>query len=153
AVNAGLKDDDMMADSTVPSFSIGTSSPSAIRMAGAYATFATSGQQNPTYSVTEVKKKGEVVFKHKKQPRRAFSPLIADNVTDVLKNVVENGTGKPARLPGREAAGKTGTTDGNKSAWFVGYTPQLSTAISMFRLDDDETNTKRKFEEMFGTGG
>ncbi|KAB2591010.1 penicillin-binding protein [Streptomyces arboris] len=153
AVAAGLKDDGMMADSTVPSFSIGTSSPSAIRMAGAYATFATSGQQNPTYSVTEVKQNGKPVFQHKKQSKRAFSTAIADNVTDVLKNVVENGTGKPARLEGREAAGKTGTTDGNKSAWFVGYTPQLSTAISMFRLDDDETNTKRKFEEMFGTGG
>ncbi|MEW1759599.1 transglycosylase domain-containing protein [Streptomyces cyaneofuscatus] len=153
AVLAGLKDDGMMADSTVPSFSIGTSSPSAIRMAGAYATFATSGQQNPTYSVTEVKQNGRTVFQHKKQSKRAFSTVVADNVTDVLKNVVENGTGQPARLEGREAAGKTGTTDGNKSAWFVGYTPQLSTAISMFRLDDDETNTKRKFEEMFGTGG
>ncbi|WP_078562471.1 MULTISPECIES: transglycosylase domain-containing protein [unclassified Streptomyces] len=153
AVAAGLKDDGMMADSTVPSFSIGTSSPSAIRMAGAYATFATSGQQNPTYSVTEVKQEGKVVFKHKKQSKRAFSSLIADNVTDVLKGVVEKGTGKPARLEGREAAGKTGTTDGNKSAWFVGYTPQISTAISMFRLDDDETNKDRKFEEMFGTGG
>ena len=54
---------------------------------------------------------------------------------------------------GREVAGKTGTTDGNKSAWFVGYTPQLSTAISMFRMDDDETNKKRKFLEMYGTGG
>ena len=50
-------------------------------------------------------------------------------------------------------AGKTGTTDGNKSAWFVGYTPQLSTAISMFRMDDDETNKNRKFLEMYGTGG
>ncbi|SCD41835.1 transglycosylase domain-containing protein [Streptomyces sp. DvalAA-19] len=153
AVAAGLRDDGMMADSTVPSFSIGTSSPSAIRMAGAYATFATSGQQNPTYSVTEVKQEGKVVFKHKKQSKRAFSPLIADNITDVLKGVVEKGTGKPAQLEGREAAGKTGTTDGNKSAWFVGYTPQISTAISMFRLDDDETNKDRKFEEMFGTGG
>ncbi|MFJ9571821.1 transglycosylase domain-containing protein [Streptomyces bacillaris] len=153
AVAAGLRDDGMMADSTVPSFSIGTSSPSAIRMAGAYATFATSGQQNPTYSVTEVKQEGRVVFKHKKQSKRAFSPLIADNITDVLKGVVEKGTGKPAQLEGREAAGKTGTTDGNKSAWFVGYTPQISTAISMFRLDDDETNKDRKFEEMFGTGG
>ncbi|MYT39423.1 penicillin-binding protein [Streptomyces sp. SID8356] len=153
AVAAGLKDDGMMADSTVPSFSIGTSSPSAIRMAGAYATFATSGQQNPTYSVTEVKQEGKVVFKHKKQSKRAFSSAIADNVTDVLKGVVEKGTGKPAQLEGREAAGKTGTTDGNKSAWFVGYTPQISTAISMFRLDDDETNKDRKFEEMFGTGG
>ncbi|MGW4309412.1 transglycosylase domain-containing protein [Streptomyces californicus] len=153
AVAAGLKNDTFMADSSVPSFSIGTSSPSAIRMAGAYSTFATSGRQNDTYSVTEVKREGEVVFQHKKQPKRAFSAAIADNVTDVLKNVVENGTGKPARLEGREAAGKTGTTDGNRSAWFVGYTPQISTAISMFRLDDDESNTKRKFEEMFGTGG
>ncbi|WP_175465269.1 MULTISPECIES: transglycosylase domain-containing protein [unclassified Streptomyces] len=153
AVAAGLKDDKFMANATVPSFSIGTSSPSAIRMAGAYATFATSGQQNDTYSVTEVKREGVVVFQHKKKPKRAFSPMIADNVTDVLKNVVENGTGTPARLEGREVAGKTGTTDGNRSAWFVGYTPQISTAISMFRLDDDETNKKREFEKMFGTGG
>ncbi|MFD4016092.1 transglycosylase domain-containing protein [Streptomyces sindenensis] len=153
AVAAGLKDDKFMANSTVPSFSIGTSSPSAIRMAGAYATFATSGQQNDTYSVTEVKQGGVVVFQHTKKPKRAFSPMIADNVTDVLKNVVENGTGTPARLEGREAAGKTGTTDGNRSAWFVGYTPQISTAISMFRLDDDETNKEREFEKMFGTGG
>ncbi|MFH8690246.1 transglycosylase domain-containing protein [Streptomyces anulatus] len=153
AVASGLKDDDFMADATVPSFSIGTSSPSAIRMAGSYATFATSGQQNDTYSVTEVKQGGQVVFQHRKKPKRAFSPDIADNVTDVLKNVVENGTGTPAQLEGREAAGKTGTTDGNRSAWFVGYTPQISTAISMFRLDDDETNKKREFLKMFGTGG
>lgn len=101
AVASGLKDDDFMADATVPSFSIGTSSPSAIRMAGSYATFATSGQQNDTYSVTEVKQGGEVVFQHRKKPKRAFSPDIADNVTDVLKNVVENGTGTagPAGRP------------------------------------------------------
>ncbi|NEB36831.1 transglycosylase domain-containing protein [Streptomyces sp. SID14515] len=153
AVASGLKDDTFMADATVPSFSIGTSSPSAIRMAGSYATFATSGQQNDTYSVTEVKKGGVTVFKHQKKTKRAFTPLIADNITDVLKNVVENGTGQPARLEGREAAGKTGTTDGNRSAWFVGYTPQVSTAISMFRYDDDETNATREFLKMFGTGG
>ncbi|MFJ6611477.1 transglycosylase domain-containing protein [Streptomyces sp. NPDC091289] len=153
AVASGLKDDEFMADASVPSFSIGTSSPSAIRMAGSYATFATSGQQNDTYSVTEAKHEGVTVFKHKKKSKRAFSPVIADNVTDVLKNVVENGTGTPARLEGREAAGKTGTTDGNRSAWFVGYTPQVSTAISMFRLDDDETNKEREFLKMFGTGG
>src|SRR5690606_2565903 len=58
-----------------------------------------------------------------------------------------------AQLPGREVAGKTGTTDGNKSAWFVGYTPQLSTAISMFRYPDDESIKNRQFLEMFGTGG
>jgi membrane peptidoglycan carboxypeptidase len=66
---------------------------------------------------------------------------------------VDKGTGTAAQLPGRDVAGKTGTTDGNKSAWFVGYTPQLSTAISMFRLDDNEKNKSRTFLEMYGTGG
>lgn len=46
--------------------------------------------------MTEVKQGGQVVFQHRKKPKRAFSPDIADNVTDVLKNVVENGTGTPA---------------------------------------------------------
>lgn len=153
AVAAGLRDDRSMADSTVPSFSIGTSQPSAIRMAGAYGTFATSGMQRDPYSVEEVKLRGEVIYQHKKVNKRAFDPAIADNVTDVLKNVVEKGTGTPAQLPGRDVAGKTGTTDDNKSAWFVGYTPQLSTAISMYRLDDNEKHKNRKFEKMYGTGG
>ncbi|MDF6043584.1 penicillin-binding protein [Streptomyces sp. JH14] len=153
AVAAGLRDDKYMADSNVPSFSIGTSQPSAIRMAGAYGTFATSGMQHDPYSVSEVKQRGEVIYQHKKVNKRAFDPVIADNVTDVLKNVVEKGTGTPARLPGRDVAGKTGTTDQNKSAWFVGYTPQLSTAISMYRLDDNEKHKDRGFEEMYGTGG
>ncbi|MDX2743458.1 MULTISPECIES: transglycosylase domain-containing protein [Streptomyces] len=153
AIASGLRDDRYMANSTVPSFSIGTSSPSAIRMAGSYATFATSGKQRDPFSVTEVKKKGNVVYKHKTVTKMAMDSVIADNVTDVLKNVVENGTGTPAQLEGRDAAGKTGTTDGNKSAWFVGYTPQLSTAVSMFRLDDDETKKNREFLEMYGTGG
>ncbi|MET7491835.1 transglycosylase domain-containing protein [Streptomyces sp900116325] len=153
AIAAGLRDDRSMADSTVPSFSIGTSQPSAIRMAGAYGTFATSGMQRDPYSVEEVKYRGEVIYQHKKVNKRAFDPAIADNVTDVLKNVVEKGTGTPAQLPGRDVAGKTGTTDDNKSAWFVGYTPQLSTAISMYRLDDNEKHKNRKFEKMYGTGG
>ncbi|WP_078850487.1 MULTISPECIES: transglycosylase domain-containing protein [unclassified Streptomyces] len=153
AIDAGLRDDSYMANSRVPSFSIGTSSPSAIRMAGSYATFATSGKQREPFSVTEVKHAGSVIYQHETVTKPAFPSIIADNVTDVLKNVVENGTGTPAQLPGRDVAGKTGTTDGNKSAWFVGYTPQLSTAVSMFRMDDDETNKDREFLEMYGTGG
>ncbi|MFJ8882245.1 transglycosylase domain-containing protein [Streptomyces sp. NPDC102402] len=153
AIAAGLRDDEYMADASVPSFSIGTSSPSAIRMAGSYATFATSGKQREPFSVTEVKHDGAVIYQHETKTEPAFPSVVADNVTDVLKNVVEKGTGKPARIPGRDVAGKTGTTDGNKSAWFVGYTPQLSTAVSMFRMDDDETKKNRKFLEMYGTGG
>ncbi|MQY35813.1 Monofunctional biosynthetic peptidoglycan transglycosylase [Streptomyces sp. RB17] len=152
ALDAGLLKGSL-ASSHFPSFSIGTSDPSAIRMAGAYATFAASGQQNDPYSVERVESKDGQVFKHEAAPKDAFTPLVADNVTDVLKTVVDKGTGTNAQLPGREVAGKTGTTDGNKSAWFVGYTPQLSTAISMFRLDDNANNKQRKFLEMYGTGG
>ncbi|WP_078964788.1 transglycosylase domain-containing protein [Streptomyces aureocirculatus] len=153
AMDAGLRDDRTMAGATYPSFSLGTSSPSAIRMAGSYATFAASGKQRDPYSVKEVEKEGETIFTQDVDTKSPFSPEVADNVTDVLRTVVEKGTGSAAQLPGRQVAGKTGTTDGNKSAWFVGYTPQLSTAISMYRLDDDENNSKREFLEMFGTGG
>ncbi|WP_078959688.1 transglycosylase domain-containing protein [Streptomyces sp. NRRL B-24085] len=152
AMDAGLKENSL-AGTNYPSFSIGISDPSAIRMAGAYATFAASGKQNEPYSVERVTSKDGDVFTHKAQPKQAFEKKVADNVTDVLKTVVEDGTGTNAQLTGREVAGKTGTTDGNKSAWFVGYTPQLSTSITMFRLDDDETKKNRTFLEMYGTGG
>ncbi|MFC8569510.1 transglycosylase domain-containing protein [Streptomyces sp. NPDC057245] len=152
ATDAGLLEDSL-AGSGYPSFSIGVSDPSAIRMAGSYATFAQSGKQREPFSVTKVVNQDGTVYTHKVETKQAFTAKVADNVTDVLKTVVEKGTGTNAQLPGREVAGKTGTTDGNKSAWFVGYTPQLSTAISMFRYPDDETLKDRKFLEMFGTGG
>ncbi|NED73695.1 penicillin-binding protein [Streptomyces sp. SID9944] len=152
ALDAGLKKDSLTG-TTYPSFSIGISDPSAIRMAGAYATFAASGKQNEPFSVTKVTSKDGPIYTHKSVTKTAFTANVADNVTDVLKTVVEKGTGTSAKLPGREVAGKTGTTDGNRSAWFVGYTPQLSTAISMFRLDDDANNKARTFLSMFGTGG
>ncbi|NEB04622.1 transglycosylase domain-containing protein [Streptomyces sp. SID13726] len=152
AMDAGLKDNSLTGTS-FPSFSIGISDPSAIRMAGAYATFAASGKQNEPYSVEKVTSKDGDIFRHKAQPKQAFEKKVADNVTDVLKTVVDDGTGTNAQLTGREVAGKTGTTDGNKSAWFVGYTPQLSTSITMFRMDDNESNKNRTFLEMYGTGG
>ncbi|MER5469502.1 transglycosylase domain-containing protein [Streptomyces sp. NPDC002935] len=153
-LSAGIKESSL-ASSRFPSFSLGTSSPSAIRMAGAYATFAASGQQRDPYSVEKVTNKDGNVFQHDtvKKTKEAFTSAVADNVTDVLKTVVEKGTGTNAQLKGREVAGKTGTTDGNKSAWFVGYTPQLATAIGMYRLDDDETKKNREFLQMYGTGG
>ncbi|WP_406726557.1 transglycosylase domain-containing protein [Streptomyces sp. GD-15H] len=152
AVDSGLLESSL-AGTNYPSFSLGTSSPSAIRMAGSYATFAASGEQREPFSVKKVTSKDRTVYTHKTQTEQAFTAQVADNVTDVLKTVVEEGTGTNAQLEGREVAGKTGTTDGNKSAWFVGYTPQLSTAISMFRYPDDETVKDRQFLKMFGTGG
>ncbi|GAA3819190.1 transglycosylase domain-containing protein [Streptomyces chiangmaiensis] len=152
ALDAGILEN-TLANSSVPSFSIGTSDPSAIRMAGAYATFAASGKQNDPYSVEKVTSKDGTTFQHTKATKQAFTAAVADNVTDVLKTVVDKGTGTAAKLPGRQVAGKTGTTDDNKSAWFVGYTPQLATSIGMYRMDDDEKNKSREFLKMYGTGG
>ncbi|MBX9359991.1 transglycosylase domain-containing protein [Streptomyces sp. WAC04114] len=133
-----------------PSFALGTSTPSAIRMADAYATFAASGKQAAPYSVTSVKFNGQEIDGFDK-PRitQAMPENVANNVTDTLENVIQNGTGKNALALGRTAAGKTGTTDENKSAWFVGYTKQLSTSVAMFREDPKSA----KLLSMNGTAG
>jgi membrane peptidoglycan carboxypeptidase len=133
-----------------PSFALGTSTPSAIRMADAYATFAASGQHTDPYSVVEVKKDGQKLSGFTKPKASQVMPEnVANNVTDTLENVIENGTGQNAKALGRTAAGKTGTTDENKSAWFVGYTQQLSTAVAMFR----ENPKDHKLLSMNGTAG
>ncbi|MGW3985694.1 transglycosylase domain-containing protein [Streptomyces sp. NPDC004830] len=133
-----------------PSFALGTSTPSAIRMADAYATFAAAGKQAAPYSVTSVKYEGrDVPGFEKPRVTQAMPENVANNVTDVLENVIQNGTGKNALSLGRTAAGKTGTTDENKSAWFVGYTQQLSTSVAMFREDPKSA----KLLSMNGTAG
>ncbi|MDT3396304.1 transglycosylase domain-containing protein, partial [Streptomyces sp. B1866] len=148
AIAAGLSEDQLT--SITPAFSLGTSAPSAIRLADAYATFAASGKQADPYSVETVEKDGEEVYQHHARTEQAFQPNVADNVTDVLKTVVQKGTGTSARI-GRPVAGKTGTTDDNKSAWFSGYTPQLATAIGMWRVDDQAK--RQEFLPMYGVGG
>ncbi|WP_255743914.1 transglycosylase domain-containing protein [Streptacidiphilus sp. ASG 303] len=134
------------------SFSIGTSTPSPIRMASAYGTFAASGAQVDPYSVESVSRNGvpEAGFKPP-QSRTAMKPAVADTVTDVLKDVIakDGGTGHAAKALGRVAAGKTGTTDDNKSAWFVGYTPQLSTAVAMWR---ENPGSGQGLLKMYGLG-
>ncbi|MGW7142303.1 transglycosylase domain-containing protein [Streptomyces xanthophaeus] len=134
------------------SFALGTSTPSAIRMADSYATFAASGTHREPYSVISVEKDGEQLsgFEAPKD-QRAMDNAVADNVTKVLENVVQNGTGKKAKALGRPAAGKTGTTDENKSAWFVGYTPELSTSVALFRTDPNSAD--KKLLSMNGVGG
>ncbi|MEU6809550.1 transglycosylase domain-containing protein [Streptomyces sp. NPDC046831] len=132
------------------SFSLGTSTPSAIRMADAYGTFASSGTHYEPYSVTAVKKDGRNLPGFSApEGERALDENIANNVTDVLENVVENGTAKKIADIGFPAAGKTGTTDKNKSAWFVGYTRELSTAVTLFRTDPAQA----ELLSMNGTGG
>ncbi|WP_029391184.1 transglycosylase domain-containing protein [Streptomyces xiaopingdaonensis] len=150
ALDAGVNEESLPKNPT-PTFSLGVSAPSAIRMANAYGTFAKSGVEAEPYSVRKVEKEGEVAFQNRKETTNAFDAAVADNVTDLLRTVVEDGTGSAAQALGRPAAGKTGTTDGNKSSWFTGYTPQLATSIGMWRVNDQAK--QQKFLEMYGVGG
>ncbi|WP_410537582.1 transglycosylase domain-containing protein [Streptomyces sp. KL2] len=151
AASAGIEKDSFDPNLN-PSFALGTSTPGAIEMANSYATFAASGTHVDTYTVRKVEHNGEEKAGFEKpQKETAMDSDIADNITDVLRGVIEkqHGTGTRAQGLGRPAAGKTGTTDKNKSAWWVGYTPQLSTAVTLFRTDPDEGTLL----SMNGTGG
>ncbi|MER6328437.1 transglycosylase domain-containing protein [Streptomyces sp. NPDC001034] len=148
ALKAGLLRKSLQYDT--PGFYIGTSTPSAIRMADAYATFDDGGVQHEPYSVTRVIADGQQLPGFDKPKGTTAMPSsTADTVTDVLQNVVKNGTGTNAQASGRPAAGKTGTTDDYKSAWFIGYTPQLVTSVAMFKEDPKNAG----LQSMQGVGG
>ncbi|WP_409236632.1 transglycosylase domain-containing protein [Streptomyces sp. PA5.6] len=115
-----------------PTFSIGTSTPSAIRMAAAYGTFANDGVQRDPYSVTKVVKDGEPLSGlAPPSSRRALDPQVAQEVADALR-----AAGK--RMGVDVAAGRTGDQDRLRSAWFAGFSKDLSTAVTLFRLRPGE---------------
>jgi len=98
-------------------------------MASAYSSFPADGIHHPEAYVTKVTDpKGHVLYQDRSVPTRVLTERTARQVNGVLQEVVGRGTGVNARI-GRPAAGKTGTTDDEKNAWFVGYTPQLVAAV------------------------
>ena len=116
--------------SPVLSLALGTSSVSVQEMAEAYLTFATRGVHVEPITITLVTDaEGDVLFEASPERERILEEPEADIVTHVLQQVVEAGTGTRAELTGSDAAGKTGTTQQYGDAWFVGYTPGLSTAV------------------------
>lgn len=148
AETLGLRPSSLAAPSA--GFYIGTSTPSAIRMAGVYATFAAEGMQTSPYSVTKVTHNGSVLSGFTAPATvRALPAAVAGNVTDVLRGVIARGTGTKAQALGRTAAGKTGTTDDYRSAWFIGYTPQLATSVVLFREDSNHP----QLQSLVGVGG
>jgi penicillin-binding protein 1A len=108
---------------------LGTNEVLPIDMAAAYATFANRGVAvAPTFVLKVVRRDGEILYQHKHTERRVLSADVVDTETDVLRQVVERGTGVDARI-GRPVAGKTGTGQKWRDAWFVGYTPDLVTSV------------------------
>ena len=111
---------------------LGESEVHVLDQAVAFSTFAAQGKAAKPYLIQRVvDRDGDVVFKAEKDVTDALDADIAADVTFAMQQVVERGTGEAAKLDGRPTAGKTGTTQNNADAWFVGFTPQLSTAVWM----------------------
>ena len=123
-----------------PSVVLGVASPHVIDVANSYATFAAQGVYSKPYMVTSVTgpNKG-VLYEGKPQTQEVFNKDVMADLTYALKSVVNGGTGAAALGLGRPAAGKTGTSQSNASAWFSAYTPQLAASVALFRDSASES--------------
>jgi len=125
-----------------PSVVLGVASPRVIDVANAYATFAAEGVYAKPFLVVEViNRNGGVLYKAKPQGQEVFSKEVMADLTYSLASVVKFGSGFAANKLGRPAAGKTGTSQENSSAWWNGYTPQIAASVAFYR--DDATESLR----------
>jgi penicillin-binding protein 1A len=108
---------------------LGTSNVTLLDMASAYSTFANRGVYTPPSMVARVTRMdGTPLWKWNRELERALDSKLVDQLTWVLEGTINEGTGHRAKI-GRPAAGKTGTTQNYADALFVGYTPQVATAV------------------------
>ncbi len=113
----------------VISLPLGSIGVTPLEMAGAYATFASNGWHSDTTMILQIAdSRGNVLLENQPNPQELLDPWATASLTTVLKGVISDGTGKNADI-GRPAAGKTGTTSSERDVWFVGYVPQLATAV------------------------
>jgi penicillin-binding protein 1A len=119
------------------SLALGAAETSPLEMASAYGSFANRGVRVPPTGILRVlDDDGNVLLDNTNGlGHRVLKPEIADHVTDVLVGVVIEGTGKAAEVEGHTIAGKTGTAQAYRAAWFVGYDPHVTTAIWMGHAD------------------
>jgi len=108
---------------------LGTTEVSVLDMASVYSTFANGGEHTEPLAVNRVTDaKGRVLWEASGERERVMDEEVADSVSWVLRKVVTDGTGKAAAID-QPVAGKTGTTDDYRDAWFAGYTCKLTTAV------------------------
>jgi len=115
-----------------PSLVLGSADVSVLEMAGAYSTLANEGVQISPHVIEQVTTAdGHVLWNDQPPRNRVLTASDATQVDYALRQVVLHGTGTGASVPGHEIAGKTGTTNNYDDAWFIGYTPTLTTAVWM----------------------
>ena len=128
------------------SLALGSFSISPLDLSKAYSVFSNKGIQVTPYIVSSIVDKNNVLINFEPQTKYINSPEQIYLMTSILKDTVNRGTGRRARIKGMEAAGKTGTTNDNVDAWFCGFTPSMQTIIW---FGNDDNRQMRKSE----TGG
>jgi penicillin-binding protein 1A len=112
------------------SMALGTSDLTLLEMTSAYGVLANQGVWMPPTTIRYVTNvHGQLLDEHVPQGREALTPELAYVATHMLRGVVERGTGQAAKALGRPVAAKTGTTNDYSNAWFIGFTPKLSTGV------------------------
>ncbi len=126
-----------------PSLALGTSEVTPIEITAAYAVFANGGQAVTPYAVTRIKTaKGKVLFKRDApEPPLVVDPQRIGMINAMMRETLTVGTARKAELPGWPAAGKTGTSQDFRDAWFIGYTGRVVAGVWLG--NDDGKPTKR----------
>ncbi len=128
-----------------PSLPIGADAVTVLEHTGAFGAFPNLGKAVTPHAILEVRTgDGHLIWRFDRdgpKPRQAMPPKVAQDMITMMTNVVENGTGRRARLDGIAAAGKTGTTNAYRDAWFMGYTGNF--VCGVWFGNDDYTSTNR----------
>ena len=127
--------------STLPSVSLGVTEVRLIELTGAYAAIANGGYEARPYAILEVRDAdGDKVYKRKQNRGRVVAQQQVEQLDELMRAVVSYGTGGNARLPNRVAAGKTGTSQEWRNAWFVGYTDKYVAGVWLGNDDNSPMN-------------
>lgn len=132
AYDMGLPEGSIDDNQLVPVMPLGATSVRSVDQASGYATFANGGVHMEAHVIKEIVNQEGDNERPEIEGERALEASTASDVTYALEQAVSSGTGTAAQLWDHPVAGKTGTTNGSVAAWFVGYTPQLSTAIGVY---------------------
>jgi membrane peptidoglycan carboxypeptidase len=147
----GIPASEIAASANNPSIVLGAVDVSPLQMASAYATLASGGTYHtPSFINHITDRAGATVYTEPTTGTQVVPANIVAEADVAFQAVVQDGTGTVAQIPGREVAGKTGTTSGPTSAWFNGYTPQLETTVWMGSPTGDIKSMVVDGEEVYG---
>lgn len=155
AIDAGIPSDTPGLDTSLTNV-LGSSSPHVMDMASAYSTIASQGIRSTPYLVTKVTATASSFsYTAKPQTQRAFDQEVTADTTDAMTYTVKpGGTATKLQGLGRPVAGKTGTSEENRSVWFSGFVPQLAVSVGMYKPDADGNPTTMTDAEGYNlTGG